>query len=397
MKHIITLILISGFISLKAQENTSGPSANSADKLLESERNFHIGGYGEINYNQQLSADMLHNGSLDVHRLVLLFGYQFNERTRFITEIEFEHVKEVYVEQAFLQYKLNDFINFRGGLLLIPMGLTNEYHEPPVYFGVERPLIDRYISPTTWREAGFGFNGNILAASIKYQLYLVNGFKGYDGEALLDGKNGFRKGRQKGAESIMSTPDITGKIEYYGIAGLNLGLSLYSGKTRSNLYDGISKSDAATMATADSSAVGLHMLGIDGRYNHRGLKLKTQLYLASVSNTDQYNVFTANGGTENDLGSAMFGYYIEGGYNVLRSFNTEIEFSPFARYSRYNMHARTAGSLVANPEYNQAVITTGLNLELARGAVIKTDLQFLKNEASGSFEKFINAGIGIMF
>ena len=61
-----------------------------------------LGGYGEILYNQPDNA----NGELDVQRLVLLFGYKFDERVQFITEIEFEHVKEVYVEQAFINYNL---------------------------------------------------------------------------------------------------------------------------------------------------------------------------------------------------------------------------------------------------------------------------------------------------
>ena len=45
-----------------------------------------VGGYGEITYNQPEGK----NGELDVQRLVLLFGYKFNDRTQFITEIEFE-------------------------------------------------------------------------------------------------------------------------------------------------------------------------------------------------------------------------------------------------------------------------------------------------------------------
>ena len=91
-----------------------------------------MGGYGEITYNQPEGL----NGELDVQRLVLLFGYKFNDRTQFITEIEFEHVEEVFVEQAFLNYSLNDNINLRGGLMLVPMGIINEYHEPTTFNGV---------------------------------------------------------------------------------------------------------------------------------------------------------------------------------------------------------------------------------------------------------------------
>ena len=392
MKKSITLILILFSLILNAQESDQNSYQNSADKILSSSQNFNIGGYAEINYNQPFGNDNYNAGELDVQRLVLLFGYQFNSRTKFITEIEFEHVKEVYVEQAFLQYKLNNFLNFRAGLLLIPMGLINEFHEPPVFFGVERPKIDNTLSTTTWREIGFGFSGNILPASVKYQVYLVNGFKGYDETGLLSGKDGFRKGRQKGAESILNFPNLTAKIEYYGFGGLSLGLSAYSGKSQSTLYDGVSKNDNAAIAMADSSVVGLNMLGFDARYNIKGLKLKGQLYLASISNTDQYNSLTAK-----DLGSQMTGYYLEAGYNLLHERETEMELSPFIRYSSYNTHSATEGSLAKNPAYNKQVITSGLNLKLAQGAVLKADIQFFSDKASDEVAKVFNAGVGIMF
>jgi len=91
-----------------------------------------------------------------VHRLVIFIGHKFNDKLSFFSEIELEHVKEIYVEQAFLEYKLTSWMNLRGGLVLIPMGIVNEYHEPPTFNGVERPNLDKYIVPTTWREIGLG-------------------------------------------------------------------------------------------------------------------------------------------------------------------------------------------------------------------------------------------------
>lgn len=111
-----------------------------------------IGGYGEITYNDPDSGV----SEIDVQRLVMLFAYKFDDRVSFITEIEFEHVKEVYVEQAFLNYGVSDNFNLRGGLMLVPMGIVNEYHEPTTYNGVERPSLNNKLVPTTWREMGLG-------------------------------------------------------------------------------------------------------------------------------------------------------------------------------------------------------------------------------------------------
>ena len=393
-----TLLLYSAFAL--AQPNDSIPNLykNIADNLLQQDNKLEIGGYGEVHYNQPLDPSMRSNGMLDVHRVVMLFGYNFNEKVQFVTELEFEHVQEVYVEQAFLQYKLNRYINFRGGLLLIPMGIINEYHEPTTFNGVERPLIDNTIAPTTWREIGFGISGNILPTSLKYQAYVVNGFNGYDGSPKLNGRSGLRSGRQKGAESYISAPNFSGKIEYYGLRGLNVGVSGYFGKTQSTLYHGVSNTDPIALALADSSSVSLAMIGVDTRYSIRGLQLRGQLYHINLSNTEQYNQFTANtSGVPNDLGSAMVGYYIEAGYNILRPFTAQTQLIPFVRYEFLNTHSAVETGMTKNPKYEKSAITTGLTLSLTNGAVVKADMQFVKDAASSGFAKTFSAGIGVMF
>ncbi len=396
---LLAIILASGFrVAGQAQDSSGNIYRNTADRLIIKDNRLTIGGYGEVHYNQPLNPETKDPGTLDVHRVVLLFGYKFNERTQFVTEIEFEHVSEVYVEQAFLQYKINNFLNFRGGLLLVPMGIINEYHEPTTFHGVERPLVDKYIAPTTWREIGLGFTGSIFPAYIKYQVYLVNGFNGYDGAPNLDGKNGLRKGRQKGAESFISAPNLTGKIEYFGIRGLNVGLSGYFGNTQSTAYKGIEVNDAESKAKADSSVVGISMIGLDARYSIKGLQLKGQFYLTSLSNAAEYNAFATTEGDPNDLGSGMIGYYAEAGYNVFRHLkNVGTELIPFVRYEVYDTHHSVEGGLAKNKSYNNTIITTGLTWQLARGAVLKADMQFVRPASADEFGRVFNAGFGVMF
>ena len=369
-----------------------------AERIMSEDKKLQIGGYAQIDYNQPFANEIKNNGKLDVHRLVMLFGYRFNSKTQFITEIEFEHVSEVYIEQAFLEYKINQFINFRGGLVLIPMGIINEYHEPPTYNGVERPNTDSKIAPTTWRELGAGFSGNIIDASIRYQAYVVNGFNGYDGDARLNGKNGLRGGRQKGAESYISSPNFTSKIEYYGLPHLNLGFSGYFGKTQSTAYNGIDKTNSAAMESADSSVVGVSMFGADARFDLDGIQLKGQFYFTKLSNTSDYNAFTANAdGTLNDLGSVMTGYYVEAAYNVFHALSrTETQLVPFVRYENYNTHSSTTGDS-KNDSYNNNFIITGLGWKITPGAMLKADIQFGKSKADSDFSKVFNAGVAVMF
>lgn len=388
MKRLFFFALM-GISSLLTAQTTD--SVGTSSKLS-------IGGYGEVHYNQAISADKRYNGNIDVHRMVMILEYDFSSKTKLFTELEFEHVKELYVEQIYLSHTISPYINAVGGLLLIPMGFINEYHEPTTFNGVERPFIDTYIAPTTWREIGFGFNGNILPYSLKYQLYLVNGFKSYDGSGLINGKNGFRPGRQRGAKSTISSPNFSGRIDYYGVRGLILGLSGYYGKTQSTLYNGINKNDDAAIARADSSVVGLAMVGADFRYSNSGFDFKGQFYYSSISNAKEYNRFTTRSGVANDLGEAMLGYYAEVGYNVLHPFAvTNYGLAPFIRYEGYNTHFAVADGTTRNAAYNVNAITTGLTLKLAKGAAVKADMQFVKAENESKFSKFFNAGIGFEF
>jgi hypothetical protein len=290
------------------------------------------------------------------------------------------------------------WLNFRGGLLLIPMGIMNEYHEPPGYQGVERPFIDNLLAPTTWRELGAGFTGTLLPASLKYQVYVVNGFSGYNKVGTLNGSKGLRDGRQKGAESYISSPNLTAKVEYYCIRGLNIGLSGYMGNTQSTLYNGILKDDHGALARADSSVVGVSMVGLDARYTSGALQLRGQYYYVGLSHTARYNQFTATNGNPNNLGSAMAGYYLEAAYNVLKHVPaTSYELTPFVRYEQYNTHHAVAGNLIQNKAYDKTAIIAGLGWKLTPGAVLKADVQWVKSKADNKPLKAFNAGIGIMF
>jgi hypothetical protein len=384
-------------ITVSSQTDSLGLQQNTVDKLLASQNKLTIGGYAQIDYNQGLDKSTRYNGVLDVHRVVVLFGYRFNSKTQFVTELEYEHVNEIFVEQAFLQHKLNSFINLKAGLLLIPMGLVNEYHEPTAFNGVERPLIDNYISPTTWREVGAGFNGIFPSAGVKYQLFVVNGFSSYNGSAKLNGKKGFRDGRQKGAESFVSSPNLTGRIDYFAIKNLQLGASVYLGNTESTLYNGIAKNDVVGNNKADSSVVGISMLGLDARYRIGKLQLKGQYYYTAISNSNQYNVFTKKAAGNNDLGSSMTGYYGEVAYSISLGKKSEQELVPFVRIESYNTHNSVGSSTVRNKNYNNQLITSGLGWKLNKYAVLKADVQWIKPESASSYSTAINAGIGVMF
>lgn len=336
-----------------------------------------VGGYGEITYNQPEG----NNGELDVQRLVLLFGYKFNDKVQFVTEVELEHVEEVFVEQAFLQYTLSDNINLRGGLMLVPMGIVNEYHEPTTFNGVERPSIDGSIVPTTWREIGFGVAGKFDDASLRYQAYVFNGFASVNGSNVLGGSNGLRNGRQKGIQSTINSPNFAAKLDYYGLPGLRLGLSGYFGRTQAE----------DDVDDIDGSDVGISMVGFDARYAYQRFTARGQFIHANLSDTEAYNTLYSA-----DLGSALQGWYLEAAYNLLPLTKQQQLFA-FARYEDYDTHASVDGSLLKNASYDRNEWTMGLSYKVAPGAVVKADYQIKDNATSTERPNQLNFGIGVWF
>ncbi len=385
MKRIPLLLAIFTTAFTFSQTVPEGTNSNTESQLNGAQRilsgnitnGVTIGGYGEINYNQPEGG----NGTLDVQRLVMLFGYKFNDRVQFVTEIEFEHVKEVFVEQAFLQYSLNNNVNLRGGLMLVPMGIVNEYHEPTTFNGVDRPSVDKSIVPTTWREIGVGVQGRFNEISLGYQAYLFNGFKSVNAGKVLGGSNGLRNGRQKGAESTINTPNVSGKLDYYGIPGLRMGLSGYFGRTQAE--------DAVDML--EGADVGISMVGMDARYAYQRFTARGQFIHASISDTEAYNTLNTA-----DLGSALQGWYLEGAYNLLPLTKQQQLFA-FARYEDYDTHASVEGGLIRNDSYNRNEWTFGLSYKVAPGAVVKADYQVKDNAAATSAKNQLNVGIGVWF
>lgn len=396
--YTLSLLLIMQ-VAIAQQDSTlvepNTPSINTADRLLQnnSGNKLSIGGYGEVNFYKPFIENTISNSTLDVQRFVLMLGYKFSDRAQIIAEIEYEHVKEVYMEQAFFQYRINDYINLRGGLMLIPMGLVNEFHEPTTFNGVIRPHLDKYIVPTTWREIGAGVTGRIQSVSLKYQVYITNGFNGYDGSAKFNGKNGLRGGRQKGAKSFMSSPTYSTKLDYYGIPRLKLGAAAYIGNSQSTAYNGIDENDQNMIAAADSTVVGINMIGLNAIYTIKGFQLRGQYVHTSISNSIEYNASTGS-----DLANTMDGYYAEVSYNVFHNTNIKTSLIPFVRYEKYYTHKKVDSEITQNLAYNRTDITFGLGYKITPGLGVKADYQIYQNEDPNSTDSGqLNMGLAFWF
>ena len=181
-----------------------------------------LGGYGELHYNNLDATNNVNDlNEIDFHRFVIYFNHQFNDDLRFFSELELEHSVagkdkdgEIEIEQAYLQYDLDDNHVIQGGLFLIPVGILNETHEPNTFYGVERNSVEKIIIPTTWWEAGGGIGGG-YSNGLNWAVTATSGL------AMTDNYQ-IRKGRQKVSGATANDPAYTARLRYTGIPGLEL-------------------------------------------------------------------------------------------------------------------------------------------------------------------------------
>lgn len=338
-----------------------------------------LGGYGELHYNEPDGAS---RGQLDFHRFVLFIGHTFNNQLSFKSELELEHTKleagssdggEIALEQAYLDWHFSQHFGLRAGILLPPVGIVNQIHEPPTFHGVERPNVERIVIPTTWRESGIGFYGKV-PDGVGYQLYVTAGLRA----AGFSGASGIRGGRQEALESSPADPSITGRLDYMLSPELNLGGSIFVGNS-----------------TGGDSGLGsgrVELICADAQFNDNQTSLRGLVAFTSIGDADKINAAYGN-----DVADQIFGFYVEGAYNIMPWLDagSEMSLSPFVRYEKYDTHAKVTG-IIANPLNNRNEVTIGATLKPTFNTVFKVDYQFMNN-AAGNDTKRLNLGMGYHF
>ena len=328
-----------------------------------SAKKVHIGGYGELHYNnlQDNNSDA-EKKEIDFHRFVLFFGYDFNDRTRFFSEVEIEHALsgdgqpgEVELEQAYIQHDLTNYTNFKAGLFLLPVGILNETHEPNTFYGVERNNVEKNIIPTTWWEAGLALGGRIG----KGWSWGATGTSGL----LTSAEDGYkpRAGRQKVAKAVANDGALTGRLKWTGVPGVELAATF---QYQSDITQGEDPTAGAATLFETHAALLKGGFGLRALYAQWGLDGEGPARL---------------GADKQD------GWYIEPSWR----FNPSIGI--FARYEQWDNAAGDS----SDSEYAQTSL--GVNYWLNENAVFKAD--WIAQDAPDvktEYEGF-NLGVGYSF
>lgn len=322
--------------------------------------NTSIGGYGELHYNNldNKKSGGADSKEIDFHRFVLFFNHEFSDSIRLNTEFELEHSiagegknGEIELEQAFIDFDLNEKHTARGGLFLIPVGIINETHEPETFYGTERNPVEKNIIPSTWWAAGASIYGEI-APGWSYDAAIHSGLNNNDYD--------IRSGRQKVSQASAEDLAYTGRIKWTGVPGLELAATL-------QLQDNITQS---TDADASATLIETHAVWTSGQMGLRAL----------------YATWDVDG-----AGAAAVGRNEQTGYYIEPSYKISPKLGVFARYNEWDENAGDT----ADSEFSQ--IDYGINYWPHERIVVKFDIQDQDSPAGQNEYDGFNLALGYSF
>ncbi|TMH86757.1 MAG: hypothetical protein E6H45_05125 [Betaproteobacteria bacterium] len=348
-----------------------------------------IVGYGEVGYGKFRQSG---NATADLQRFVFGFNHRFDERLTLHSEVEFEHAivskddhGEAEIEQAWLNCKMSDAVNLKGGLFLIPLGILNETHEPPTYYGVMRNQVETRIIPTTWRELGAGVHG-IVGEGIRYDVGITTNF---DSGKLDDPTTGIRSAHQEGQLANARNLAVYGALNYRR-PGLLVGGGVFTGDTGQN--------GASNPALRGVSAR-LTLWDVHAQYRVAGLDLQALYAAGSLGDSDKLNAAilanaTANGTTPFAAPKTIRGSFVQAAYHSYKRGNFDV--APFVRYERIDIKQQEdpANGQLQDPNNIERIKTFGVNFWVHPQVVLKADVQRYAIDKS---QDRLDLGLGFMF
>lgn len=355
-------------------------------------------GYGQIDYNHPTARAA--DAQADLTRAVIGFHHEFNDSTRVYGELEWEHAiasaddaGESEVEQLFVEHALAPNWGVRAGLMLVPIGLLNEHHEPTQFYGVERNFVEQAIIPSTWREGGVAAYGN-TESGFQWDLGLVTApnLGGWD-PTSPDGRES-PLGAIHQEMQLAKAHDLAlwARVNWLGVPGLNIGGALFAskiGQDTSNQFEGDANfpADDARLLLGEA-----HVRWQSGPWDFTALYTR-----GTISDTQDLNLGFL--GQPTPVPKAFWGGYAQGAWRALAWNDSSLV--PFLRYEAFN----TGAAYAEQPQGfgtpalpTQRVWTAGINYYLTPNVVFKFDYQdFRYDDPVLNYGNRFDLGLGFQF
>ena len=327
--------------------------------------NFHF--YGEAKYNVTHGSK---GNYFDPHRFVLIPSYKVNDWIFFNSEIEIEHggVDDkdnsrfrgvLELEQFYADVKVNDWFNWRSlGVSLIPVGSVNLKHEPTTFYSVHRPIMYKYIIPSTWMEGSTGFFGDVpQVEGLSYFFLVSQGLSSRDG-TIQDGSKGVRDTRP----GLNTTGDnrqlaYTFRLAYDGASSNHEWLKGFSGSASTYL------GNYQENTTSDTSA---YLWDVEGNYRFQSGALKN---LELIADYAQWHFGSPDSIADANVGDRMYGYRLEAAYHY--QFGAGQELVPFLRYEGYDTSEGSKDANAFTETGSYSYLSYGISWYLNEAFVIK--------------------------
>jgi hypothetical protein len=323
-----------------------------------------LGGYGELTLNKARGTPAV----VDLRRLVLFVGHRFSDRFRIVTEVEVEHAVasssdqgEVEIEQAYLDWSLSSRLNLRGGLVLVPVGIINQFHEPPTFNGVDRPEVDTLVIPSTWREPAVGLFG-ALATGLRYQLYVLDGLNANGFSAA----ESVREGHQEAQLARAGDFGAVARLDYEPVLGTDVGGAGYYATSGNTL-------------TATAGHVPVTIVEVDVRTRVKRVSARAEVAAQHIGDAAALNAalvaaqMMAGQELNGPVSARSQGGYFEAAYDVLVGVAPEGVLTAFGRYDRVDTQAAVPSGFVARPEFRAHIATLGLTFHPIPEIALKLD------------------------
>ena len=372
-----------------------GPGAS---KVYRAQSGFTLGGYGEVLYEHFSGKAFNPDGSVvpgkriapgedydpsngqsrfDISRAVLYTGYKFNDHLVLNSELEWEHGgDEIEVEFLYIDTFFRKELNFRFGNLLIPVGPTNETHEPTTYLGTHRSTVETLIIPTTWHEYGLGVFGDI--GSLSYRAYLVGGMNasGFTPDV------GVREGRHERGFANANHMAGVARADYAFTPTFTTGGAFYIGSASTEPTPGF-----------NLVSVPMKMVEAHAQYLWHALDIRAMGAYSWLSNIDELNAEKA-AGPGDSVGSRQGGFNAQIGYDLIN--NGMQSLIPFVRWEVVNTQVAVPSGYVKNPNNLVREYIFGVDYKPVPQLVFKGDYQvFSLGDHQGVNQ--VDASIGYVF